>query len=85
MKTDERTYQEIGQYLVMDPEVCHGKLTFKGTRIPVETVLTYLALGDSIEDVLKNWPRLQRRAVEEAIRFAVRLVQKSYPARKKAA
>lgn len=85
MKTDEKTYEEIGQYLIVDPEICHGKLTFKGTRIPVETVLTYLAMGDSIEDVLKNWPRLHRHAIEEAIRFTVRLVRKSYPARKKAA
>ena len=36
---------EIGEYLVVDPEVCHGQLTFKGTRIPVETVLTFLSMG----------------------------------------
>ncbi|NUM75782.1 DUF433 domain-containing protein [candidate division KSB1 bacterium] len=85
MKIDEKTHKEIGKYLMADPEICHGKLTFRGTRIPVETVLTYLALGDSIEDVLKNWPRLHRPAVEEAIRFAARLVNKNYPARRKAA
>ncbi|NUO81127.1 DUF433 domain-containing protein [candidate division KSB1 bacterium] len=85
MKTDEKTHVEIGRYLVVDPEICHGKLTFKGTRIPVATVLTYLAMGDSMSDVLRNWPRLQKPAVEEAIRFAARLVQKSYPTRKKAA
>src|SRR6266540_6643925 len=34
---------EIGHYLVVDPGVCHGKLTFKGTRVPVETILNRLA------------------------------------------
>ncbi len=85
MTSNGKTPTEIGRFLVVDPEICHGKLTFKGTRIPVATVLTYLAMGDSIADVLKNWPRLQRPAIEEAIRFAARLVQKSYPTQKKAA
>ncbi|MGA9347737.1 MAG: DUF433 domain-containing protein [Anaerolineae bacterium] len=25
---------EIGSYLVIDPEICHGQMTFKGTRVP---------------------------------------------------
>lgn len=29
----------FGQYLVADPNICHGRLTFKGTRIFVEDVL----------------------------------------------
>jgi len=85
MKTGAKRYKEIGPYLVVDAEICHGKLTFKGTRIPVATVLTFLAGGDSIEDVMKNWPRLRREAVEEAIRLAARLVQKRYPAQMEAA
>jgi len=60
----------IGKHLVVDPKVCHGKLTFTGTRVPVNTVLTFLNLGDSIDDILRNWPELSREAVEEAIRRA---------------
>ncbi len=26
MKTNEKSYTEIGRYLVVDPEICHGKL-----------------------------------------------------------
>jgi len=36
---------EIGSYLVIDPEIGHGKMTFRGTRVPVDTVLTFLAKG----------------------------------------
>jgi len=36
---------EIANYLVIDPEIGHGKMTFRGTRVPVDTVLTFLAKG----------------------------------------
>jgi len=62
--------QEIGEHLVIDLSVCHGQLTFKGTRIPVETVLLFLSTGRTIDWVLTEWPRLTREAVEEAIRLA---------------
>ena len=70
---------EIGKYLVTDPEICHGKLTFKGTRVPVATVLSFLAMGDSIQDILRNWPQLKREYVEEAIIFASNLITENYP------
>jgi uncharacterized protein (DUF433 family) len=65
-----RKRQVLGQYIVADPEICHGQLTFKGTRILVETVLSYLAAGRSIEWVLAEWPRLSRDAVQEALQLA---------------
>ena len=46
----------VGQYLVVDPRVCHGKMTFKGTRVPVETVLARLAQGRSMASLRKSWP-----------------------------
>jgi uncharacterized protein (DUF433 family) len=60
----------VGQFLVVDPRVCHGKLTFKGTRVPVEAVLTFLAQGETIDGILESWPEVQRAAVEEAVRLA---------------
>ncbi|MCI0691592.1 DUF433 domain-containing protein [candidate division KSB1 bacterium] len=69
---------EIGKHLVVDPKVCHGKLTFKGTRVPVSTVLTFLSMGDSIDSILRNWPELSREAVEEAIRWTADLIHEKY-------
>jgi len=60
---------EIGNYLVIDPEVYHGELTFKGTRIPVKTIMTFLRQGDSIDDILAGYSNLTREAVEEVIRL----------------
>jgi uncharacterized protein (DUF433 family) len=61
---------EVGKHLVADPRVCFGKLTFQGTRVPVNTVLALLAIGRSIDDILTSWPYLKRAAIEEAIRLA---------------
>ena len=69
---------EIGRYLVSDPEVCHGQLTFKGTRVLVETVLSYLAAGRTVEWVLAEWPRLSREAVQEALQLATAALLERY-------
>lgn len=76
------TRKQLGKYLIVDPEICHGKLVFKGTRVPVSTVLTFLAMGDSIHDILRNWPQLKREYVEEAIHFASQLIIENFPGEK---
>ena len=69
---------EIGNYLVIDPEICHGQMTFKGTHVPVDTVPTSLAKGYSVDQLLRSWPELTRPAVEEAIYLASQSLQKHY-------
>jgi uncharacterized protein (DUF433 family) len=69
---------EIGNYLVIDPEICHGQMTFKGTRVPVDTVPTSLAKGYSVDQLLRSWPELTRPAVEEAIYLASQSLQTHY-------
>ncbi len=66
---------EIGNYLVIDPEICHGKMTFKGTRIPVETLMSFLAKGYAVDQLLRSWPELTRPAVEEALALAAQSLQ----------
>lgn len=73
----------IGRYLVADPKICHGKLTFAGTRVPVETVLHFLSKGKSMDAILADWPELTAEAVAEAIELAAaalnkQAVQKAY-------
>lgn len=61
---------EIGKYLVRDPEIYHGELTFRGTRVPVDVVLTYVVKGMSVNEVPENWPDVSVEAVQEALAFA---------------
>ena len=46
--------------ITIQPEVCHGKPVIRGLRYPVESLLEYLAAGDSFEDVLAEFPDLER-------------------------
>lgn len=61
---------EVGKYLAIDPAICHGQMTFAGTRVPVDTALTYLARGYSIDQLVCSWPELSKPAIEEAIVLA---------------
>ncbi len=44
------TRTEIGAYLIIDSGICHGQMTFNGTRIPMDTILTCLGKGISLSD-----------------------------------
>jgi len=59
---------ELGRYIVADPLICHGKPTFKGTRIMVWQLFEHLALGEAAEDFPKHFPgRVSVAAVQEAL------------------
>src|SRR5438093_6963238 len=68
----------VGKHLIADPRVCHGELTFRGTRVPVETVLIRLGKGRSVESMLQSWPELTRVAIEEAATLAAGLLAKHF-------
>jgi len=74
---------ELGDYIVADPEICHGKPTFKGTRIMVWQVLDDVAEGRSWDFICnKRWGgRIPLPAVAEAIRLAQEaLLERTSPA-----
>lgn len=45
----------VGHYIVTDPRICHGKPTFRGTRIMVSQVLEQIASGMAWEAIEKEW------------------------------
>ena len=56
--------------ITIDPGICHGKPTIRGLRYPVDAILEYLAGGDSVEDVLAEFPDLEREDLQACIQFA---------------
>ena len=65
---------EYGQYIVADPQICHGKLTFRGTRIMVKSILEYVAAGRSRESIsAATGGKISVEAIDEAVRLASRL------------
>lgn len=66
-----RKRKEFGQYIVADPEICGGQLTFKGTRIFVQDILAMLAKGYDWDRISAEFDgRLSHAAIAEAIEVA---------------
>ena len=65
--------KQLGRYVVIDSEICHGKPTFAGTRIMVWQVLDRVAAGESWEEIMADWPdSISREAISEAVQLAKR-------------
>jgi uncharacterized protein (DUF433 family) len=60
------------------PDVCNGKPVVRGTRIAVQTVLEFLAAGDSVEDVLEEYPKLTRADVQACLDYASRVMSNHF-------
>jgi uncharacterized protein (DUF433 family) len=64
---------KLGEYIVRNPEICHGKPTFRGTRIMVEQVLGMVAEGIAWEEIIAEYDdAISREAIAEALRLAGR-------------
>ncbi len=61
---------ELGKYIVADPEICHGQLTFKGTRVMVKDVLYLVAKGKSWDWISDGYHGLSQEAIAEAVKLA---------------
>ena len=65
------TVRQIGRYIVADPKICHGQLTFRGTRIMVDAVLEQVASGMAWELIMDDWRgSIPRQAIAEAVQLA---------------
>lgn len=60
--------------IVIDPNICNGRPTVRGTRITAQTVLEFLAAGDSTQDILDEYPTLTRQDVLACLEFGARAV-----------
>jgi uncharacterized protein (DUF433 family) len=59
----------------IDPNVCHGQACVKGTRMPVYQVVRMLANGDTIEDLLREYPSLAREDILACLDYAGSLAE----------
>ena len=56
--------------ITIDPKICHGKPTIRGLRYPVDSILEYLAAGDTIEDILTEFNDLEREDILACFAYA---------------
>lgn len=68
--------------ITIDPDICNGKPIIAGTRISVQTVMEFLGAGDSIEEILEEYPSLSREDIYACLQFATKLMANHYEIRK---
>ena len=54
--------------IISDPGIMVGKPVIKGTRITVELILNKLAAGQTVEQILEDYPHLTREGIRAALR-----------------
>lgn len=62
-------------YLATDPQIMHGAVCFRRTRIPVSVVLDNLAAGETPERILDQYPSLQPEHIAAALAYAADLAR----------
>ena len=60
--------------VVSDPEILGGTPYFRGTRVPVDSLIDYLEAGDSLDEFLDNFPSVSREAAIAALEEAKTLL-----------
>lgn len=54
----------------VDPNICHGRVCIKGTRVMVSVILDNVAAGESEETILRGYPSLQPEDIRAALWYA---------------
>ena len=62
-------------HITADPEIMHGTMCFRGTRIPVSVVLDNLAAGETPARILDQYPSLTPEHIPAAIGYAAELAR----------
>ncbi len=62
------------QVVETNPEVLSGTPVFRGTRVPVQTLIDYLKSGESIESFLDGFPSVSRAQAEAFLQVALESV-----------
>ncbi len=70
--------QFVSGRITIDERICGGKPTIRGKRITVQTVLEFLSAGESVEEVLNQYPSLEREDITASLEFASALMNRNY-------
>jgi len=60
--------------ITIDQDICHGKPTIRGLRYPVENMLELLASGMTIDELLEDYPDLEKEDFLACLTYASKLV-----------
>ncbi|MBI3585391.1 MAG: DUF433 domain-containing protein [Nitrospinae bacterium] len=66
--------EDLLNRIIVNPEVMVGKPIIRGLRITVEQILKALASGVTVEELLEDYPELEREDIQAVLMYATELV-----------
>lgn len=66
----------LSDRITTDPDICNGKPTIRGMRITAQTVLEFLAAGDSHSDILEQYSSLEQEDILACLQYASELMKR---------
>lgn len=70
--------EQIADRISIYKKICNGKLTIRGTRITVQTLLEFLSEGNNPSEILKQYPSLDETDIQSALKFAAIQMEKNH-------
>ncbi|MBI4021428.1 MAG: DUF433 domain-containing protein [Candidatus Aenigmarchaeota archaeon] len=67
--------KKLLQRIVLNPAVMRGKPVIRGTRIPVDAIISRLADGMDEEGVLREFPHITKADVRAALTYSAEVVR----------
>jgi uncharacterized protein (DUF433 family) len=68
----------IANRITIDDKLCNGKPTIRGKRITVQSIIEYLSAGESEEEILKQFPSLEKEDIKACLLFVSDLMNRNY-------
>ena len=66
---------ELLKRITLNPDVCFGKPTIRNSRYSVEMLLDLMSAGMTFDEILEDYPALEREDLKACLAFAGKLVQ----------
>lgn len=67
--------KDILDHISSEPDILHGKPCIKGTRIPVYLIVSLVAEGMGVGEIVSEYPSLTPDDIKAAVRYAARLCE----------
>lgn len=64
---------DLLQRITINPDICHGKPTVRNMRYPVSLILDLLSAGMTAEEIIVDYPALEKKDIQACLLYASRL------------
>ena len=67
--------EDLISRITLNPEICHGKPTIRNKRYTVDLILDLLTSGMTEQEILEDYPALEREDIYACLAYAARLTR----------